>query len=259
MAALSNTKSVFLLLIPILMLHRSSDTSFNFPNFSGPYAHTLLTFQGDAFASRGVIQPTQVLNNGTIVLHSAGRATYALPVRLWDAETGKTASFTTTFTFQILNAANLGFGDGISFFIAPFHSEMPRDAVGGYLGLFSPRSALRNTIGNAIVAVEFDMHKNEWDPPVPHIGIDVNSIASVRTVAWKNTQLGIATISATVAYDPVSQNLSAVVSNDGPSIGHVIDLTTVLPEWVSVGFSGATGKVIELHKILSWTFSSTFD
>jgi len=241
------------------MLHRSSDTSFNFPTFSGPKANTLLTFQGDAFASGGIIQLTQVLNNGTIVANSAGRATYALPVRLWDAETGKTASFTTTFTFQILNAPTLDFGDGISFFIAPVTSDMPRDAVGGYLGLFSPDTALKHTNRNKIIAVEFDMHQNEWDPPFPHIGIDINSISSVTTVAWENEQLGIATVSATVAYDPVAKNLSAVVSNDGPSIGHVIDLTTVLPEWVSVGFSGATGQLIELHKILSWTFSSSFD
>ncbi|XP_014493580.1 mannose/glucose-specific lectin-like [Vigna radiata var. radiata] len=259
MAALYNTKPVFLLLIPLLMLHRSSDTSFNFPNFSGPYANTLLNFQGDAFASTGVIQLTEVLNNGTIVLHSAGRATYALPVRLWDAETGKTASFTTTFSFQILNAPTLDFGEGISFFIAPFRSDMPRDAVGGYLGLFSPHTALKNTSGNHIVAVEFDMQRDEWDPPIPHIGIDINSISSVTTEAWENKQLGVATVSATVAYDPVAQNLSAIVSNDGPSIGHVIDLTTVLPEWVSVGFSGATGQLIELHKILSWTFSSSFN
>ncbi|CAJ1940317.1 unnamed protein product [Sphenostylis stenocarpa] len=259
MAALYNTKPVFLLLIPFLMLHRNSDTSFKFPNFSGPNANTLLTFQGAAYESRGVIQLTEVQNNGSIMPNSAGRATHALPVRLWDAQTGKVASFTTTFTFKILNAPTLDFGDGVSFFLAPFGSDMPHDAVGGYLGLFSPHTALKNTNRNQMVAVEFDMHQNVWDPPFPHIGIDINSISSVTAVAWENKQLGIATVSATVAYDPVAQNLSVVVSNDGPRIGHVIDLTTVLPEWVSVGFSGATGQLIELHQIISWTFTSSFD
>ena len=32
-----------------------------------------------------------------------------------------------------------------------------------------------------------------------------------------------------------------------------------MPEWVSVGFSSATGLGTELHTILSWSFSSTLD
>ncbi|TKY58746.1 Agglutinin-2 protein [Spatholobus suberectus] len=254
--ALYNTKPGFLLLLPFLMLHRNSDTSFKFPNFSGPYTNTLLTFQGDASVSRGVIQPTMVQQNGAIMPNSAGRATYTLPVRIWDAQTGKVAGFITTFSFKILNAP--GYGDGISFFLAPFRSEMPQDSDGGYLGLFSPRTALRNTNQNQIVAVEFDTHPNEWDPAFSHIGIDINSISSVTTVQWEKDP-GLLTVFATVTYDPVARNLSVVVRNGGPTISHVIDLRTVLPEWVSVGFSGATGRLTEQYEIQSWTFSSSFD
>ncbi|RDX81591.1 hypothetical protein CR513_37705, partial [Mucuna pruriens] len=243
--ALYNTKPVFMLLVPFLMLHQNSDTR--------PYTNPLLTFQGDAFSSSGVIQLTMV-QNGTIMRYSAGRATYALPVRLWDAKTGKVAGFTTTFSFEILHGPNTG--DGFSFFLAPFQSHIPQDSFGGYLGLFSPDSALRRSNQNQIVAVEFDMHQNNWDPAFPHIGIDINSISSVAMVPWEN-DLGLLTVFATVSYDPVAQNLSVVVSN-GPTISHVIDIRTVLPEWVSVGFSGATGRLIEVHNILSWAFSSTF-
>ncbi|KAK7317695.1 hypothetical protein RJT34_02134 [Clitoria ternatea] len=250
---LAETKPVFLILIPLLMMHHDSETSFKFPNFSGPYTNTIIAFQGDAIASNGVIEPTTMQND------AVGRATYALPVRLWDSKTGKTANFTTTFSFVIQNDPNF-LGDGISFFIAPFQSKIPKHSYGGYLGLFTPKTALRNTKSNRIVAVEFDTHPNEWDPPFAHVGIDVNSIASVVAVKWEN-HLGLITVSATVNYEAIGRNLIVTVSNNGltTKLSHVIDLRTVLPEWVSVGFSGSTGQLIEVHKILSWTFSSSFD
>ncbi|KAL2344437.1 hypothetical protein Fmac_005722 [Flemingia macrophylla] len=256
--ALNDTKPVLMLLVPLLMLHRDFDTSFEFPNFSGPYANSLITLQGDAFESNGVIKLTK-LQNDVITRNSAGRSTYGLPVRLWNAETGKVARFNTTFSFEILHGPVSTTGDGISFFLAPFQSPMPPGSDGGYLGLFSPHTALRNTDQNHIVAVEFDMHKNEWDPDeFPHIGIDVNSISSVTTVPWENDRFGLLTVFATVTYDPVSQILSVVV-HEGPKISLMIDLRTVLPEWVRVGFSGSTGQLDEVHEIQFWTFSSSFD
>ena len=246
------------------MLHQNSRT-FEFPNFSGPYTNKTLTFQGDASASDGIIQLTKTVN-GMPMASSVGRVSYAIPVRLWNAKTGKLASFDTSFSFFVTLTPNGG--DGISFFIAPFQSEIPTNSGGGYLGLFSPDSANSNTSQNQIVAVEFDTFSNRWDPEGPHIGIDINSISSVTTVPWLDrTKEAYKTVSATVTYEPVEQKLSVLVSYPGNifngssvsrSLSHVIDLKTVLPEWVSVGFSGATGDFIERHDILSWTFSSGF-
>ena len=42
-----------------------------------------------------------------------------------------------------------------------------------------------------------------------------------------------------------------LVPNGNSSLSYIVDLKTILPEWVSVGFSGATGVVTELHTILS--------
>lgn len=40
-------------------------------------------------------------------------------------------------------------------------------------------------------------------------------------------------------------------------VNSTIDLKSVLPEQVAVGFSAATGSSAELHRVLSWSFDST--
>ena len=49
------------------------------------------------------------------------------------------------------------------------------------------------------------------------------------------------------------------IFNGTPSLLYTVDLTTVLSEWVGVGFSAATVVSIETHTILSSSFNSTSD
>lgn len=42
-------------------------------------------------------------------------------------------------------------------------------------------------------------------------------------------------------------------------VSYKVDLKTVLPEWVRVGFSAATGAETQTHSVLSWSFSSTLE
>ncbi|MED6132090.1 hypothetical protein PIB30_015877 [Stylosanthes scabra] len=262
------SKPVFLILLPLLLLHRNSRTNFEFSDFSGPYTNQLFTFQGDASPSSNgsIIQLTQIDENGKPIHNSVGRVSYALPVRLWDLKTQKLASFTTSFSFLV---SPNGGGDGISFFMAPFQSQIPKDSQGGYLGLFNPDPSVP-TFRDPTVAVEFDTFWNLWDPMYPHIGIDVNSIVSVKTMPWLNgVKDANTTVFATVRYEAAAQNLSVEVSyysgsvlggtTVNVSLWHVIDLRKVLPERVGVGFSGATGQYVEVNNILSWSFTSAFN
>ncbi|MED6132089.1 hypothetical protein PIB30_015876 [Stylosanthes scabra] len=244
---------VMMITISLLMLIQNvNSTSFTFSNFWSPTKD--IAFQGDADYYSGGLTPSKIVNSAPIP-NSAGRAFYSSPVRLWDAKTGKLAAFTTTFSFTVEPFLYTPFGDGIAFFIAPFVSELPKNSSGGYLGLFNGDTAL-DSYKNQIVGVEFDSYSNAWDPNGAHIGIDVNSIASVTTTPWQPGNIAAATID----YEPKTTNLSVSVSYvNGSSTGlsFVIDLRSVLPEWVRVGFSGSTGQVIEEHRILSWSFSST--
>ncbi|KAH9712620.1 hypothetical protein KPL71_020109 [Citrus sinensis] len=248
----------FLLLVP-----HGNSVSFNFPNFQ-PNVPTI-TFEGDSFASDEALQLTknQVDDNLT---SSVGRATYNQPVPIWDAKTRRLTDFTTHFSF-VMSAPNPAeYGEGISFFLAPFNSKIPDNSSDGYLALFSPETALNNDSRNQIVAVEFDSNKNRWDPSSDHVGINVNSIASEKTVLWKSSIKTAATANAWVSYNSTTQNLSVFLTyahkpvyRGNSSLWHVVDLREILPETVRVGFSASTGEVVELHKIISWSFNSTLE
>lgn len=254
---LYNTKPVFLILIPLLMLHRNSNSSFKFPNAFGPYRNDIITYQGDAVESNGTIQLTNI-ENDTNMPYSAGRASYILPIRLWDPKIGL-ANFTTTFSFLVTSNEQSP-GVGVSFFIAPYHSKISESSSDGYLGLVSPETVF-NTFQNQIVAVEFDTFQNELDHTVAHVGIYVNSSSSVTMVKWgiDNVVNFLTPVVATVSYEALTHQLNVDVSSlNGTkiSLSHEIDLREVLPDGVSVGFSGVTGRMVETLEILSWTFSS---
>ncbi|XXG63577.1 hypothetical protein AAC387_Pa05g1732 [Persea americana] len=193
--------------------------------------------------------------------NSVGRAFYNQPVRLWDSQTRRLTNFTTHFSF-IINALNKSsYGEGLAFFLAADGSYIPPGSGGGEMGLFSP-----NSTENQLVAVEFDSFKNEWDPSEDHIGIDVNSIVSKANVTWRSSIKNGATANAWVSYDSNTKNLSVFLTykknpvfGGNSSLFYIVDLREVLPEWIYIGFSAATGQYPELHQIHSWDFNSTLE
>lgn len=249
----------------LLLLPHANSISFNFPSFQSNL-NNKITFQGDAFSSNGVLQLTKNQLDGPIN-SSAGRASYAEPMHLWDASTGRLTDFHTEFFFIIkaVNTTSPLHGDGLSFFIAPFESNIPNNSSGGYLGLFNPEFALTPS-RNQIVAVEFDNYKNPWDPVSNNVGIDVNSIQSVSVAELTSSiQMG-SIVHAWVSYYSTAKLLDVTAASVDirgiwtiSSLSITIDLRNVLPEWVRVGFSAATGQLVELHQISSWSFTSTLE
>ncbi|KAI7990179.1 L-type lectin-domain containing receptor kinase IX.1 [Camellia lanceoleosa] len=89
--------------------------------------------------------------------------------------------------------------------------------------------------------ITFGTYQDAWDPvnitPTTHVGIDINSLNSSAYAIWNND---------------ITDGNSAE-----SSISFVVDLKTMLPEWVTIGFSAATGLFFEKNNIKSWTFNST--
>nr|2EIG_A Chain A, lectin [Lotus tetragonolobus]2EIG_B Chain B, lectin [Lotus tetragonolobus]2EIG_C Chain C, lectin [Lotus tetragonolobus]2EIG_D Chain D, lectin [Lotus tetragonolobus] len=225
--------------------------SFNYTRFKDDGS---LIFQGDAkiWTDGRLAMPTDPLVNRT-----TSHALYATPVPIWDSATGNVASFITSFSFIVSNVQRYPPTDGVVFFLAPWGTEIPPNSQGGYLGITDSSNSQ-----NQFVAVEFDSHPNVWDPKSlrsSHIGIDVNSIMSLKAVNWNRVSGSLE--KATIIYDSDTKILTVVMTHQNgqiTTISQEIDLKTVLPEKVSVGFSATTwNPERERHDIYSWSFTST--
>ncbi|KAF8711614.1 hypothetical protein HU200_029067 [Digitaria exilis] len=210
--------------------------AFDFSNAS-TFILTDLKTEGDA-AFHGSLFDLTANSYSAGITFSVGRVAYAHPVQLRDNAMGKANSFTTAFSFAISVTDENNKGDGMAFFL------------GNY----------------PFVAVEFDTFTNTWDPnrTYDHLGIDVNSIVSVSNVSLPSFSLN-GTMSARVDYNGSTGVLNAELQF-GPrpmfygatptyNVTAKVDLASVLPEQVAIGFSAATGSSIELHQLLSWSFS----
>ncbi|XP_037442035.1 L-type lectin-domain containing receptor kinase IX.1-like [Triticum dicoccoides] len=254
----------------LLSLHlppRASSLSFN-SNFSLPRSYNPQDFilQGDAYFDSQMIELTK--NEQSQENHdSVGRVVYAQPVPLWDVATGKLATFNTTFSFQIKPEGSAVTGDGMAFFMGHYPATSIPNPIenGRNLGLFTNNSNTNATGNDRILAVELDTFLNNGiDTSSSHIGIDVNSIISRVytnvTVPGKNLTSGLP-VTCEVSYDNNTQVLTATLKV-GDVAYHVdtsADLRQLLPSVVAIGFSGATGAAVELHRVLSWSFDSTLD
>ncbi|XP_054776503.1 L-type lectin-domain containing receptor kinase IX.1-like [Prosopis cineraria] len=200
---------------------------------------------------------------------NVGRATYQKPMHLWDKATGKLTDFSSRFAFVIDSQNNTNFGDGMAFFLAPNGSKLPnipKEAVGGSMGLIiGGNETIFNSTDHPFVAVEFDIYPNvDWDPMNVHVGVDINSIESVSTVIWGDVYDSIMrgrTNEAFISYNSSTHNLSISFTGllfDNRIVQHhqIVDLRKYLPEWVTFGFSAATGLSVAIHKINTWSFYS---
>ncbi|KAK2646421.1 hypothetical protein Ddye_021616 [Dipteronia dyeriana] len=255
------TKSILCFLCFVFHFPSLYAISFKYPNFlddSKINRSREVSITPDGFLSLTKNQAD--MSNG----NSVGRAVYAEEMHLWDAGTGQFADFITHFSFNIslLRQGRFG-GDGFAFFLSPNGSQVPEHSFGGCLALFTKCDDF-NPPDNPTVAVEFDTFKNSYDSSNNHVGININSIQSKTNLTWDTSMKNGSRANAWISYNSQTSNLSLFLTYlDNPiflgnsSLSYEVNLSKVLPEWVSVGFSSATGDGVEVHYILSWEFNST--
>ncbi|GAU17022.1 hypothetical protein TSUD_37800 [Trifolium subterraneum] len=241
---------VLVILLATELVNSHKSVSFNITNFK----NAAITVQGSAeISASGVLE----LNDPNDPEVFVGRVLYATPVPIWDRSTGNVASFITTFTFIVEDVGRWPPADGLAFFLAPTnHTQIPDNSDGGKLGLVDGNSHF-----NQFVGVEFDSFINEWDPDYSHIGIDVNSLISLKTTPWKRVNGEVVNVS--IAYDSNSKTLSVFLPDNNGQLSTVaqvvVDFKDVLPETVIIGFSASNSIDYRQHHIIkSWSFHSTF-
>ncbi|CAL5209080.1 unnamed protein product [Lathyrus oleraceus] len=245
--------SVIFLLLPT-NLNSVQALSFNFPKLTP--GDSRITLQGDAeILASGVLAltkssplPPDTFNPTT------GRALYTTPVTLWDNATGDVASFVTSFSF-VMETSGGPITDGLIFFIAPPDTVIPINSTTPFLGVVDSQTSI-----NRFVGVEFDLFRNSWDPEGRHIGIDINSIISTKTVRLRWRWVNGLLTKVSIIYDSSSNTLSALVTYESgriSTIAQVVDLKTVLPNIVQIGLSAAT-LTNQSYNIHSWSFTSNY-
>ncbi|KAE8008295.1 hypothetical protein FH972_004817 [Carpinus fangiana] len=248
----------------------TSALNFSFPNFNFDDYHIIYD---KAIVEDSVIQLTG--NSSSVKSELQGRATYFNPMHLWDKASGNLTDFTTHFIFAIDSQNKTNYGDGLAFFLAPTDSTIPYYNLkeGATMGL-ARDDQLLNSTSYPFVAVEFDIYPNEpMDPPGEHVGIDINSFKSVANVSWWGGNYSILqgeNNEAWISYNSNSHNLSVLftpfvgdsfsnATTAWQSLSFNVDLRHYLPEWVTFGFSAATGNASAMHTIRTWDFSSTLE
>ncbi|KAK1567057.1 hypothetical protein Q3G72_007632 [Acer saccharum] len=225
-----------------------------------------IVFEGAAYQTDQSIQLTTNQRDRSLN-GSLGRATYKEPMHLWDKVSGNLADFTTHFSFAI-DSQNESYADGFAFFLASNGSTLQLYSGGGNLGLLSSNQTL-HFMNYSFVAVEFDTYSNDVDTTsLHHVGIDLNSVNSLNIADWSWSDiLNGGKAEAWINYNSSSKNLSLLLVDtdkkshlyprNSTSLYSILDLRDYLPEWVTFGFSGATGSLFETHSIYSWDFSSS--
>ncbi|RAL50615.1 hypothetical protein DM860_014557 [Cuscuta australis] len=238
----------------------SSIIHFNYTKFPEMMSYEEdLKFDGDVFHDQNMLlQLTRYRKD------SAGRVTYNKLLQLWDKNAGKTADFTTHFTFAIDSPDPNHRGDGVTFFLAHPNFSLPVPPDGSGIGLVGRKQVADNpnyTREHPFVAVEFDTFPNEDDPPYDHVGVDVNAMWTPYTTEWYSVKDG-RKICVEITYNSSSYQLNVVFDGykDGNEIkqsySHGINLKEVLPDKVQFGLSSATGLLWENHTLCSWSFDS---
>ncbi|KAK7377108.1 hypothetical protein VNO80_02528 [Phaseolus coccineus] len=256
MERLHNFKTSLLFCIFIIpTITIAQPLSFNITNFNDTESASLVGYAGVAKSVNRTIVLNPLIDNGI------GRAIYGLPVRFKNSSNGHVTDFSTRFSFTINVSTKTNYGDGFAFYVAPLAYPIPTDSGGGSLGLYGANQ-------NNIIAVEFDTFPNtNSDPQMKHVGINNNSAVSLNSSFFDiDSNIGnmghvLITYNASAKLLAVSWFFEGTSSGFVPntSLSYQIDLGEILPEWVTVGFSGATGASNEENVIHSWEFTSTLN
>ncbi|KAG9138242.1 hypothetical protein Leryth_001455 [Lithospermum erythrorhizon] len=263
-------KAFYMFLLQLLF---AGALSLNFSFTHNGFLKANLSLYGDSYVTPDGI--LTITNDSTKI---QGHAFYPLPIQMKESSdaiiNSSALAFSTTFVFSIKpKYPGLG-GHGFSFVL--FNTKEPKGSLGNqFLGL--PFNSSITKPSTCFLAVEFDTVQNYefGDLNDNHVGIDICSLTSSGSQAAAyylddatNNNISIIlkngdTIQAWIEYYYNSQEkmqLNVTISPLGvqkpkkPLISLPVDLSTIIGEFMYVGFSASTGVLAEAHDILGWSF-----
>ncbi|XP_012448007.1 L-type lectin-domain containing receptor kinase S.4 [Gossypium raimondii] len=198
----------------------------------------------------------------------SGHAFYSSPLKFKNSDNSKVSSFSSAFVIATVpEYPKLG-GHGLAFVLSP--SKQLSGSPSQYLGLLN--ASENGNSANHIFAVEFDTVKDLelGDINDNHVGVNVNSMKSIastpaayflenRTKEELIIKSG-AKIQAWIDYDSAKNRLDVKLSllSEKPrsSILSIdVNLSSILQDFMFVGFSASTGLLASSHYVLGWSFN----
>ncbi|KAK4490452.1 hypothetical protein RD792_001129 [Penstemon davidsonii] len=208
--------------------------------------------------------------------HYSGRILLKKRFKLWEGENiesnvsshaqDRVASFNTSFLINIFRPRNDTPGEGLAFIIAP-DLLLPINSSGQYLGLTN--SSTDGSTANKLVAVELDTYKQDFDIDDNHIGINTNSIRSIKAESLSSHNITLAPMGARfyniwVDYDGVNMVLDVYIAEQrektgptplkptSPILSSDLNLRDHVNQYSYFGFSASTGNTTQLNCVLRW-------
>eukprot|EP00257_Ricinus_communis_P024317 XP_015584497.1 L-type lectin-domain containing receptor kinase VII.1 [Ricinus communis] len=207
-----------------------------------------------------------------------GRALYPSKIRTKDPNSSYVYPFSTSFIFAMAPYKNVLPGHGLVFIFVPI-AGIEGTTTAQNLGLFNRTND--GNPNNHVLGIEFDVFSNQEfnDINDNHVGIDVNSLtsrfaedagywlddrrsSSEDMKSFKRLKLNNGeNYQVWIDYADSLINITmAPVGTRRPSrplLNVSIDLSGIFEEEMYVGFTASTGRLVESHKILAWSFSNS--
>ncbi|GAU27164.1 hypothetical protein TSUD_104730 [Trifolium subterraneum] len=227
---------------------------------------TSISLYGNATIQNSIL----TLTNGTYF--SIGRAFYPQKVPTKSSNSSTILPFATSFIFSVAPIKNIITGHGFAFIFTPSRG-LNGTTSNEYIGLFNLTN--EGNPNNHVFGVEFDIIRNEEfnDTNGNHIGIDVNSLKSLTSDEagyWGgkyDNEFKVLNIKSGENYqvwiEYMHSKINVTMARAGqkrpqvPLISMNVNLSEVLVDETYVGFSAATGQIVDTCKILAWSFSNT--
>lgn len=233
-----------------------------------------------ATISNQALQVTPDSTGNFTLTNQSGRIMFDQQFKLWEGGVDLTsnssnsaykrvASFNTSFLINIYQVnGSLTPGEGLAFVIAP-NRDLPPGSHGQYLGLTNATTDGNST--NHLIAIEFDTFKQDFDPDANHIGLNINSIRSEKTVSLSDfgfhlSPVGTKFFIVWIEYDGAKKLLQVyMVDEVNPSLSKPrpadpimtanLDISTIVSQYSYFGFAASTGSAIELNCVLRWNLT----
>ncbi|CAK9175578.1 unnamed protein product [Ilex paraguariensis] len=253
------------LLLHLLLILSSLQSICAIDFVSNGFNSSTISLYGNATIESGFLSLTNA-SNLTI-----GRALYPSKIRTKNQNSSYVLPFSTSFIFVMAPYRNRLPGHGLVFLFVP-HTGIEGVEPSQHLGLFNLTND--GDQNNHVLGIEFDVFDNQEfrDLNDNHVGIDVNSLTSTSAYEagyWPDNRNSFKKLKLNngknyqVWIDYADFHLNVTMAPVGmrrpsrPLLNVSLNLSQVFEDEMYVGFTAATGVLVQSHKILGWSYSNS--